>query len=55
MSVSDGMDSYSAADTAVDDTIEVTINVTDVNEPPQFADDAATALEVSEDTTIGGI
>ena len=53
VSVSDGMDSYSNADTAVDDTIEVTINVTDVNEPPQFADAALTALEVSEDTTIG--
>ena len=30
-----------------------TITVTDVNEPPQFADAALTALEVSEDTTIG--
>ena len=53
VSVSDSLDSYSNADTAVDGSITVTINVTDVNEPPQFADDAVTALEVSEDTTIG--
>ena len=53
VSVSDSLDSYSNADTAVDSSITVTITVTDVNEPPQFADDAVTALEVSEDTTIG--
>ena len=53
VSASDGMDSYSNADTAVDSSIDVTINVTDVNEPPQFAADAAIVLEVSEDTTIG--
>ena len=53
VSVSDGMDSYGTADTAVDSRIDVTINVTDLNEPPQFADAAATTLEVSEDTTIG--
>ena len=53
VSVSDGMDSYGNADTAVDSSIDVTINVTDLNEPPQFADAAATTLEVSEDTTIG--
>ena len=53
VSVSDGMDSYSNADTAVDSSITVTITVTDVNEPPQFADDALPALEVSEDTTTG--
>ena len=53
MSVSDSKDDYDTADTVVDDTIDVTISVTDVNEPPQFADDAATNLEVSEDTTTG--
>ena len=53
VSVSDSKDDYDTADTVVDDTIDVTISVTDVNEPPQFAADAATALEVSEDTTIG--
>ena len=36
-----------------DDSIEVTINVTDMNEKPQFADGASTTLEVSEDTKIG--
>ena len=34
-------------------SIDVTITVEDVNEPPQFADDAATTIEVSEDTAIG--
>ena len=53
VSVSDGLDDYSYADTVEDSSIDVTITVTDVNEPPQFADDAETALEVSEDTTIG--
>ena len=36
ISVSDGMDDYSKADSAEDDTIEVTINVTEVNEPPRL-------------------
>ena len=53
ISVSDSLDDYSHADTVEDSSIDVTITVTDVNEPPQFADDAVTALEVSEDTTIG--
>ena len=53
VSVTDSKDDYDTADTLVDATIAVTINVTDVNEPPQFADDALTTLEVSEDTTIG--
>ena len=34
-----------------DDTHTVTINVTDENEPPQFADDAETTIEISEDTS----
>ena len=34
VNVSDGKNSSGTADTAVDDTIAVTINVTDVNEPP---------------------
>ena len=33
-----------------DATIDVTINVTDVNEGPAFADDAPTTLEVAENT-----
>ena len=53
VSVTDSKDDYDTADTLVDATIALTINVTDVNEKPVFADDAVTALEVSEDTTIG--
>ena len=53
VSVTDSKDDYDTADALVDATIAVTINVTDVNEKPTFADDALTALEVSEDTTIG--
>ena len=37
VSVSDSKDNYDTADTLVDATIAVTINVTDVNEPPQFS------------------
>ena len=50
VSVSDGMDSYEETDTVVDDTIEVTITVTDVNEPPAFADDAPATQDVPENT-----
>ena len=50
VSVSDGMDDYSNTDTVVDSTISVTINVTDVNEPPSFADDARAMLSVDENT-----
>ena len=53
VSVSDSRDDYSYADTEEDDIIDVTITVEDVNEPPQFADDAETTIEVSEDTSIG--
>ncbi len=53
VSVTDGRDDYSHADTVEDASITLTINVNDVNEPPQFADDAATTLELSEDTAIG--
>ena len=52
VSVTDSKDDYDTADTLVDATITVTINVTDVNEKPVFADDAPTTLEVSEDTTM---
>ena len=50
ISVSDGMDSYSNADTAEDDTIEVTIKVTDVNESPAFDDGLSVAETVAENT-----
>ena len=53
VSVTDGMDDYENADTVEDDSIEVTINVTNVNEPPVFADDARTILEVAENTAAG--
>ena len=57
VSVSDSKDDYDTADTAVDDTIAVTINVTDVNEKPGFADDAPISQTVAEntaaDTNIG--
>ena len=53
VSASDGMDSYSNADTAVDATITVTINVTDVNEPPQFDDSAVITVTVTEDLAVG--
>ena len=50
ISVSDGMDDYSNTDSVVDDSITVTINVTNVNEDPTFADDAPTTLSVDENT-----
>ena len=53
VSVTDGLDDHSLSDGVVDGTITVTVNVTDVNEPPQFADDAAATLEVSEATSTG--
>ena len=39
VSVTDGKDANNNVDPAVDDTITVTIMVTDVNEAPVFADD----------------
>ena len=53
VSASDGMDSYSNADTAVDSSITVTITVTDINEKPQFSDDAADTQTVAEDVAVG--
>ena len=50
--VSDGKNASGSADTTVDDTIAVTINVTDVNEAPAFS--AATAARnVAENSTAG--
>ena len=45
--VTDGKDAESMANTSVDDSIDVTITVIDVNEPPQF-DTSAIELEVDE-------
>ena len=57
VSVTDSKDDYDTADTLVDATIAVTINVTDVNEKPVFADDAPITQTVAEntaaDTNIG--
>ena len=57
VSVTDSKGDYDTADTLVDATIAVTINVTDVNEKPVFADDAPTIQNVNEntaaDTNIG--
>ena len=54
--VTDGKDAGGNADTSVDDTIGVTITVTNVNEPPEFGD-ASNSLVVAEntvaDTNIG--
>ena len=56
VNVTDGKKADGTADTAIDDTIAVTINVTGANEPPaapgaptvaKNADDAATELDVS--------
>ena len=53
VSIADGLDDYSHADMVEDATILVTIlvtiNVTDVNEKPQFDPNAATTIESSED------
>ena len=50
VSVHDGLDAAGGADTTVDDTITVTINITDVNEPPQFPSTENGARSVAENT-----
>ena len=50
LSVTDGRDDYGHVDTTVDDIIDVTITVDDVNEPPQFANDAPITQTVDENT-----
>ena len=52
VSVSDKKDAGGNADTAADDTIDVTISVTDVNEQPAFSTDTATR-SVAENTAAG--
>ena len=52
VSVSDGKDLENSADDKIDDTITVTIDVTDVNEPPQFAAEAPVELTVAENTAV---
>ena len=50
VTVSDGKDAAGTADTAVDDTIRVTIMVTDVNEGPTFTSADPLILTVEENT-----
>ena len=50
LEVTDGRDADGNADTAADDSINLIITVTDVNEPPQF-DTSAIELEVDENTS----
>ena len=52
VTVTDGKDAEGNVDTAADDTITVTITVTDVNEAPEFADETPTR-EVDENTVAG--
>ena len=53
VSVSDGYDAEGNADTAVDDTVAVTITVTDVEEAPDFATGASVVRSVAENTAAG--
>ena len=50
VSVTDGMDIDGNSDSEEDDSIDVTINVDNVNEPPVFDPAAPTALNVMENT-----
>ena len=52
VTVTDGRDADNNVDAAVDDEIMVTITVTNVNEPPEFAAETATR-SVAEDTEAG--
>ena len=51
MQVSDGKDTNDNPDTVIDDTIEVTINVTDVNEPPAKLAAPTVTLDSNNPTT----
>ena len=53
VSVSDGKDADGNSDAATDDTITVTIDVTDVNEAPEFASETAMG-SIAENTAVGG-
>ena len=53
VSVRDSKDSSGNADTVTDDTITVTITVTDVNEPLEFDDGDSTIRRVSEAAAAG--
>ena len=53
VSVRDSKDSSGAADTATDDTITVTINLTDVNEAPTIATGPSTTSVDENSTAVG--
>ena len=53
VSVTDNKDIYGDPDSAEDDSIDVTISVENVNEPPVFDTNAPTALNVVENTAAG--
>ena len=53
VSVRDGKDIDGNPDSTEDDSIDVTINVRNVNEPPVFAANAPTTLNVVENTPAG--
>ena len=52
VSVRDNKDSSGAADTATDDTIAVTISLTNVNEAPQITTSATTATVLENSTAV---
>ena len=51
--VTDGKDIVGDPDSAIDDSIDVTITVDDVNEPPVFDANAPTTISVMENTAAG--
>ena len=51
--VHDGKDSYNNASTAIDDTIDMTVEVTNVNEPPIITGDASPSLEEGGTLLVG--
>ena len=53
MSVTDGKDATGASDSADDDTIDVTITVTDANDAPTFNSGLATTFDIPENTVAG--
>ena len=55
VSASDGKNAAGAEDSTADDTIDVTITVTDVNEPPMFSVTGPVSRNVREDTLTGRV
>ncbi len=53
VSVTDGKAADGSTDTTADDTRQVTITVTDVNDKPTFGEDTSTTRSVAENTAAG--